>query len=171
MEVDAYVAAGSNLGPRRAHLAFGLQALADLGFAPAACSSVWETEGVDTPEPTWFLNLVFRVRTALGPIEVLDRLLDVERRAGRARGARNAPRTLDLDLLLHGEQVLEHPRLSLPHPRMWGRRFVLLPLAEIAPQLRDPSSGRTVAEIVRALPDAPAVRRLGPLAPAETRFL
>jgi len=163
--VDAYLALGSNLGDRAANLRAGLEGIARRGLVPLDLSSVWETEPVDSPEPLWFLNMVARAETDLPPLEVLDRLLDAEREAGRVRSARNAPRLLDLDLLLLGDLRLDHARLVLPHPRMWERRFVLAPLAEIAPGLLDPRTGRTVREACEALPPRPWVRRLGPLAP------
>jgi 2-amino-4-hydroxy-6-hydroxymethyldihydropteridine diphosphokinase len=127
-------------------------------------SSVWETEPVDSPEALWFLNLVARVETDLPPEEVLRVLLDVERSVGRVRTIPNAPRLLDLDLLLLGDLVVSAPDLTLPHPRMWRRRFVLAPLGEIAPDLANPSSHRTVAEELRDLRDPSRVSRLGRIA-------
>jgi 2-amino-4-hydroxy-6-hydroxymethyldihydropteridine diphosphokinase len=162
--VDAYLGLGSNLGDRAANLRAGLAGIARRGLAPLELSSVWETEPVDSPEPVWFLNMVARTETDLPPLEVLDRLLDAEREAGRVRTVRNAPRVLDLDLLLLGDLRFDHPRLTLPHPRMWERRFVLSPLAEIAPGLRESGSGRSVREVCESLPQRPSVRRLGPLA-------
>lgn len=160
---DAYVAFGSNLGDREANLCAGFAGLLRCGLHAARVSSVWETEPVDAPGPEWFLNLVARIETDLAPLEILDLLLAVEQEAGRVRGAPNAQRTLDLDLLLVGEVRCRGPRLVLPHPRMWQRRFVVEPLFEIAPELRDPSSGRSVREIRRALPDGALVRRVGRL--------
>ena len=159
----AYVALGSNLGDRASHLRAGVAGLARRGLVPRALSSIWETEPVDAPGPQWFLNMVAEVETALPPRSVLDLLLDVEREVGRVRTVRNAPRALDLDLLLLGDLRLEEHGLTLPHPRMWGRRFVLAPLHELAPDLRDFRTGRTVAEALQALPALPAARSLGPL--------
>lgn len=162
--VDCYIALGTNLGDRRRNLEAGLAGLRRAGCEPLACSSIWETEPVDSPGAPWFWNMAVQLRTRQRPLPLLDTLLRVERAAGRIRSVANAPRVLDLDLLLIGELRLAHPRLQLPHPRMWQRSFVLEPLAEIAPELRNPLSGRTVAEERRRLDAPTAVRRLGRLA-------
>jgi 2-amino-4-hydroxy-6-hydroxymethyldihydropteridine diphosphokinase len=164
VDVEGYVALGSNLGNRETFLLAGLKGLARRDLPPHALSSVYETEPVGSREPLWFLNMVVCIRTPLAPLDVLDRLLDVEAEIGRRRTVRNAPRELDLDLLLLGDYCFRGPHLMLPHPRMWVRRFVLEPLSEIAPALRDPRSGHTVEEILSGLGDSHAVRRLGPLA-------
>jgi 2-amino-4-hydroxy-6-hydroxymethyldihydropteridine diphosphokinase len=161
--LDAYIGLGSNLGDPVAHLRGGLAALARRCLEPLALSSVWETEPVEAPGSDWFLNMVVRVRTALAPADLLATLLAVEREAGRVRTGRNDPRTLDLDLLLLGDLRVERPGLSVPHPRMWERRFVLEPLAEIAPRLRNPETGRTVAEECLQIRERGAARRLGNL--------
>ena len=119
---------------------------------------------MDSPGAPWFWNMAVHVRTPHAPLPLLDSLLRVEREAGRVRAVVNAPRILDLDLLLMGDLRLQHPRLQLPHPRMWQRSFVLEPLAEIAPELRNPISGRSVAEERRRLGSPSTVRRLGSLA-------
>lgn len=142
----AYIGLGSNLGDRPAWLRAGIDGLSAAGCVLKAVSSVWESEPVDCPEPAWFLNMAVAARTRLAPLELLDVLLDIERLSGRVRTVPNAPRSLDLDLLLLGDLRWRDERLELPHPRMWERRFVLEPLREIAPHLRNPSSGRTVAE-------------------------
>jgi len=157
-----YIALGSNLGDREANLRSGLRGIALRGLPVRSVSSVWETEPVDSPEPLWFLNMVAEVDIDVSPRLALDRLHEVEREAGRVRSARNSPRVLDLDLL-HIEGVRwNDSRLELPHPRMWSRRFVLAPLAEIAPRLRNPDTGRTVEETLRRL-DGERVRKIGSL--------
>jgi 2-amino-4-hydroxy-6-hydroxymethyldihydropteridine diphosphokinase len=160
--VVGYIGLGSNLGDRAGHLRAGVEGLRGGGLQLLGASSVWETEPVEAPAPHWFLNMAVAVRGFAEPLAWLDLLERVERLAGRRRGAPNAPRTLDLDLLLLGSLVCRGDRLTLPHPRMWDRRFVLEPLAEIAAGVTDPVSGRTVQDRLRDLRDASAVRRVGP---------
>jgi 2-amino-4-hydroxy-6-hydroxymethyldihydropteridine diphosphokinase len=162
--VTAYVALGSNLGDRPAHLRRALEALEQAGERVRAESSVWETEPVDAPGTPWFLNMVVELDTRRAPHALLSLLLEIEAQAGRRRGKPNAPRTLDLDLLAMDDLRLADPRLELPHPRMWERRFVLEPLAEIAPGLRNPRTGRTVDEERRRLAASARVANVGPLA-------
>jgi 2-amino-4-hydroxy-6-hydroxymethyldihydropteridine diphosphokinase len=107
--------------------------------------------------------MAVRVRTDKQPLELLDLLLDIEHLAGRVHGAPNAPRGLDLDLLMLDDLEWRDSRLRLPHPRMWERRFVLEPLAEIGPELRDPATGATVAEVRQRIRGRSIVRRLGRL--------
>jgi 2-amino-4-hydroxy-6-hydroxymethyldihydropteridine diphosphokinase len=160
-EVIGYVALGSNVGDRRANLALGLAGMAERALAPTLRSSIWESEPVGTTAPAWFLNMVVRIRSSKTALDVLDDLLDIERVAGRTRTAtRNAPRTLDLDLLTLGDSIVASERLTLPHPRMWQRRFVLAPLAEIDPDLVNPGNGKTVLQALRELDDAFEVRKL-----------
>ena len=158
---------GSNLGDRKEHLRRGLLGLPQEGLEVLAISSVWETEPVDVPAGEWFLNMAARIRTDLDPHHVLDSLLEIERREGRVRRERNGPRTLDLDLLTLGDLELRSSRLQLPHPRMWSRSFVLEPLAEVAPELCNPLTGRTVAEEAERLRGGESVARIGSLASAQ----
>ncbi|MEO7148986.1 MAG: 2-amino-4-hydroxy-6-hydroxymethyldihydropteridine diphosphokinase [Rhodanobacteraceae bacterium] len=149
METRAYIALGSNLGDPCAQIERGFVALStlpctQLGARSRLYRSVpWGV--VDQPE---FVNAAVALDTALTPRDLLDALLAIERAAGRTRdGARWGPRTLDLDLLLYGDQVLHAPGLEIPHPRLHERAFVLAPLAEIAPDLEVPGRGR-VAELL-----------------------
>lgn len=162
--MDCYIALGTNLGGLGDNLRAGLDGLCRCGLAPEATSSVWETEPVGTPFPQWFWNMAVRVSTERTPQALLDLLLEIERAQGRVRDRPNSPRTLDLDLLMVGQITIESERIRLPHPRMWERRFVLEPLAEIAPDLRNPLTGRTVLEERRGIRGRGAVRRLGDLA-------
>ena len=145
------VALGSNLGDRRAHLDHAVAALHHL-LSNLTVSNYYDTVpvGVVGPHPV-YLNAAAVGDTPLPPRALLDALLGIEGTRGRVRPYPNAPRTLDLDLILFGDQVIEEPGLVLPHPRFRDRRFVLLPLAEIAPDLRDPVSGKTVGELLATL--------------------
>jgi 2-amino-4-hydroxy-6-hydroxymethyldihydropteridine diphosphokinase len=161
-EPAVFVALGSNLGDREANLARGVRGLRERGLRITARSSVYETEPVGGPAQGAYLNAVVQAETALRPEEVLASCLGVERAAGRVRSVANAPRTLDLDLLLYGEAVVEADGLTVPHPRLHERRFVLTPLAEIAPGARHPLLGLTAREMERRCPDTSAVARYGP---------
>ncbi|HMF99529.1 MAG TPA: 2-amino-4-hydroxy-6-hydroxymethyldihydropteridine diphosphokinase [Vicinamibacterales bacterium] len=145
------VALGSNLGDRRAHLDFAVAKLRAL-LRRLAVSNYHDTVpvGVTGPQPL-YLNAAAVGETALAPKQLLDALLAIEGLRGRERPHRNAPRTLDLDLILYEDEVIDAPGLIVPHPRFRERRFVLEPLAEVAPDLRDPVSGKTVRELLAAL--------------------
>jgi len=145
------VALGSNLGDRRAHLDHAVAALHNL-LSNLSVSMYYDTVpvGVLGPQPV-YLNAAAVGDTLLPARALLDALLAIEGARGRARPHPNAPRTLDLDLILVGETVLDEPGLILPHPRFRERRFVLEPLAQIAPDLRDPVSGKTIGELLASL--------------------
>ena len=157
-----YISAGSNLGDRRAHLEQGLRALGDSGVVPTRISSVFETEPVDAGSQPWFLNIALEAKTQLSPGTLLERCLAIELEEGRSRPYPNAPRTLDLDILLYGDRIIHTPRLTIPHPRMVTRRFVLEPLAEIAPDLCHPVLKKTIRALLAACPDSSAVRLYSP---------
>ena len=148
----AYIGLGSNLGDRMTMLRTAIQRLETLGGI-AGVSSLYETEPVGYLAQPSFLNAVVALDTAQAPADLLGALLGIERDLGRVRSFPNAPRTLDLDLLLVDDVILDTPELSLPHPRLHERAFVLVPLAEIAPELVLPGTGKTMQELLRTLPD------------------
>lgn len=154
METDAYIALGSNLGDRELNL---LRAVSELGRLPGcrvtALSRFYETSPVGMPDGTpSFLNGVLRLSTGLGPRDLLAELQRIEQQVfGRSASATPVSRRMDLDLLLYGDQLLDEPDLTVPHPRLAQRRFVLQPLAEIAPDLVEPLSGTTISSLLAGL--------------------
>jgi 2-amino-4-hydroxy-6-hydroxymethyldihydropteridine diphosphokinase len=150
--VIAAVALGSNLGDRAAHLDFAIARLATL-LDNLKASRYYDTVpvGVSDPQPI-YLNAAAVGKTTLAARELLDGLLGIERERGRERPHANAPRTLDLDLILFGDAMIDESGLTVPHPRFRERRFVLEPLAEVAAELRDPVTGKTANQLLADLP-------------------
>jgi 2-amino-4-hydroxy-6-hydroxymethyldihydropteridine diphosphokinase len=143
------IALGSNLGDRHAYLTQGVQALRASGaLHNIEVSSFIETEPEGVVGQPPFLNGALIAETHFQPRQLLELMLEIERRLGRLRPFDRAPRTLDLDLILHGAQIVQEPDLQVPHPRFRERRFVLEPLAELAPDLIDPITNRTIAELL-----------------------
>ena len=155
----AYVSLGSNLGDRAGNLVLAVRGMMDAALAVKRLSSIYETEPVETfPQPA-FLNMVAELGNPLPvPEQILARLLRVEYALGRTRDIPGGPRTIDLDLLLCGEERRETQFLTLPHPRLHRRRFVLLPLVEIAPQLVHPTLGRRCSELLEELTDRAEIK-------------
>ncbi len=162
MKKTVYIGLGSNVGDRAAQIEAAIAQLGALG-AVTARSSLYETEPMEMPNQPWFLNGVVALETELMPKQLLGRLLDIERSLGRKRNAAQpkGPRTIDLDILLFAGSIIDTAGLTIPHPAMHQRRFVLEPLAEIAPDVRHPVFKRTIRELRDALPkDSGAARRV-----------
>jgi 2-amino-4-hydroxy-6-hydroxymethyldihydropteridine diphosphokinase len=149
-----YLSLGSNIGDREANLRSAIERLGVVRESP-----IYETEPVDYLAQRWFLNLVVELETELFPRQLLARTQKIERELGRVRGIPKGPRTIDIDILLYGSAIVKTPALEIPHPRMGERRFVLAPLADLAPELRHPVTRLTIREMLAAAPPA-AVRLL-----------
>jgi 2-amino-4-hydroxy-6-hydroxymethyldihydropteridine diphosphokinase len=147
-----YLGLGSNIGDREANLRAALERLAAPDLRVMRVSPIYETEPVDYTDQRWFLNLVAEAETELFPMQLLTRIGRIERELGRVRGIPKGPRTIDIDILLYGAAVVRSPKLEIPHPRMAERRFVLAPMADLAPGLRHPVTRKSIAEMLEAAP-------------------
>jgi 2-amino-4-hydroxy-6-hydroxymethyldihydropteridine diphosphokinase len=154
----AYLSLGSNVGDRERHLREAIRRLETVGRV-GRVSSFYETEPVEVTDQAWFLNCAVALETVKTPEQLLTALLEIEREMGRRRTQSKGPRTIDIDILLFGDIVIDTPGLTVPHPAMQQRRFVLEPLAEIAPEVRHPLLKKTVRELLDALAAGQAVRR------------
>jgi 2-amino-4-hydroxy-6-hydroxymethyldihydropteridine diphosphokinase len=153
---------GSNVGDRRAQLQSAVDALSGVGVAVLACSSVYDTDPVgEVPDQESFLNACVRVETALEPLELLDAVKRLERELGRKDGVRHGPRAIDIDILLLGDIVLGHERMTLPHEQLLSRRFVLIPALELDFELAAPSGARLSGAVAELSLDE-GVRWAGP---------
>jgi 2-amino-4-hydroxy-6-hydroxymethyldihydropteridine diphosphokinase len=163
-----YLSLGSNLGDREANLTRAVDGLRELGQV-AAVSSFYETEPVELVDQPWFLNCAIALDTALTPFELLPAILTLEQDMGRQRTRKKGPRTIDIDILLAADAVVDTPELTVPHPAMHERQFVLEPLAEIAPDALHPRTGKKISQLRDDLPPGKAVKRLPGAARGPTR--
>jgi 2-amino-4-hydroxy-6-hydroxymethyldihydropteridine diphosphokinase len=154
-----YISAGSNLGDRKSNLKFALSSLGR-GGAVSKISSYYETEPEGFLDQPWFINLAIELKTNLAPLELLSFFREIEASCGRVRTFPNAPRTLDLDILLYGDAVINENDLIIPHPRLSERRFVLEPLAQIAPNVIHPVLKKSMQSLLEACLDSSAINKL-----------
>jgi 2-amino-4-hydroxy-6-hydroxymethyldihydropteridine diphosphokinase len=159
-EKTAYLSLGSNVGDREKNLRVAIDELPHAGVAIAKVSSFYDTEPVDFLDQPWFLNCVVEAETHFDPFMLLRALREIETKMGSKKVVAKGPRLIDMDILLYGSETIDTPDLQVPHPRMHLRRFVLVPLAEIAPSLRHPSWAKTISELAAVTTDRSEVRRL-----------
>jgi 2-amino-4-hydroxy-6-hydroxymethyldihydropteridine diphosphokinase len=157
----AFLSLGSNLGDRRAYLQAAVERLSQTGVRLVRESSVYETDPQDLPDQPKFLNMVVEIETALFPLQLLSCAQKIERELGRQRLTEKGPRTIDIDILFYGRFVIETDRLRIPHARLEQRRFVLEPLAELAPHFRHPVHGTSINQLLRGVAGQ-GVRRWDP---------
>jgi 2-amino-4-hydroxy-6-hydroxymethyldihydropteridine diphosphokinase len=161
MPETVYLSLGSNLGDREAHLKHALARLDALGQV-IQHSALYETEPVEFTDQAWFLNLAAALETSNTPQQLISAIVQIELDLGRQRLQHKGPRAIDIDILLFGDRIIDSPQLTIPHPAMHQRRFVLAPLAEIAPDLHHPLLKKTIRELRDELPPGQEVKRVAP---------
>lgn len=153
-----YLSLGSNVGDREGQLRDAMSRL-DVAGRVIAASSFYETEPVEFTQQPWFLNCAIALETSQMPEQLMASILRIEEEMGRRRVQKKGPRTIDIDILLFGDSIIDSPELTIPHPAMHQRRFVLEPLAEIAPDVQHPVFRKTIRELLDALPMGQDVRK------------
>src|SRR6266513_1938366 len=159
-EKTVYLSLGSNVGDREENLRAAIAALGDAGVGVTRVSSFFETEPVDFLEQAWFLNCAVEGETDVPAMELMRALRGIELRMGSKKLVAKGPRLIDMDILLYGSETIDTPELQVPHPRMHMRRFVLVPLAEIAPEAMHASLKRTVQQLLEETSDRSMARRM-----------
>ena len=157
-----FLSLGTNLGDRVANLRGAIAALEGAGVRVTRVSSFYETEPVDFLEQPWFLNCVVEGETEVGAAELLRALREIEVRMGSKKVVAKGPRLIDMDILLYGDKTIATEELQVPHPRMLSRKFVLVPLVEIAPKVKHPAWNGTAEEMLEGAADKGQVRRIDP---------
>jgi 2-amino-4-hydroxy-6-hydroxymethyldihydropteridine diphosphokinase len=154
-----YLSLGANVGDRASHIREAIARL-EMAGRVIAVSSLYETEPVEFTDQPWFVNCAVSMETEKTPAQLMATLLTIEQEMGRQRVQKKGPRSIDIDILLFGDAIVDTLELTIPHPAMQQRRFVLEPLAEIAPGVRHPALGKTVRELLAVLPAGQEVRRI-----------
>ena len=155
-----YLSLGSNLGDRVASIRKAIERLGGSGIEVRRLSALYKTEPVDLRDQPWFVNCAAEADTDLMPLQMLKKLKAIERALGRRAGIPKGPRTMDIDILLYGDTIMQSTQLTIPHPRLAQRRFVLVPLREIAPGVRHPVTRRTILEMLEEVKDPSQVVRM-----------
>lgn len=163
MDSQIFLSLGSNLGNRKKHLDTALVKLVEKRVEIRCQSSLYRTEPVEYEAQPDFLNLVCEIETTLEPNRLLETCLTLEKELGRLRKKTKGPRTIDIDILFYGSRLIRTPYLTIPHPRLYERNFVLVPLKEIAPEFRDPVCGKSVRELLCLCTDRAMVKSMGAL--------
>src|SRR6267143_2801493 len=158
MIMRIYLALGSNLGDRENYLLSGVRGLANRGIHIIRCASLYSTEPREILDQPWFLNTAIEGDTILAPGDLLERCLEIEKENHRSRDGTKGPRTLDIDIIFYGNEIIRRTGLTIPHPSFSARHFVLAPLAEITPDFVDPAGGKTVSQLLAICPALAAVR-------------